>query len=332
MASVKKILVVISSTCNMILQKEGCIMSWAKRTLFVGSLMFIFCFTGCYTVVMIPKQVVRRVETEDVVLEEEPYEDVSEEYSGDVPAVDDVYMYGDLWPGYSHFDPYWSSPYWWHYSWWSRWYWRPFMFYDPWDPWSYWYYGYGSYWYSPYYWGYGGYWDWYYGGYGYHDGRGQRKQPYSERGSFDIRRKRADSEGSRSYSGGMQVSKVRDGSEGSGDVDSKAKAAEKGTASGGGAVVRRKTGGSSDASAQKTTGGSISVRRKSTSGIRQPVRSSGSRGGAVQRRSSSGSYTSSDRGGSSGSTSQSGTSVSRSSSGSSGSKSSSGGSRVTKTK
>jgi len=153
-----------------------------KSILFVGVIIFLFTLTGCYTVVMVPRGVLHRGATGDIIPEEEPGE-YAEADSEQVPtAVYKYYIYGDLLPGYTYFDPYWASPYWWHYS--SGW---PYGgYYDPWfgDPWP--YYGGYSPWYSysPYYYNsgyydpYWAYWD------GYYSTVPMKRRPFSRRRSF----------------------------------------------------------------------------------------------------------------------------------------------------
>ena len=165
-------------------------MRW-RLMAFTIAVAFIVVMTGCYTVVMMPSRTVHRVETRDVIVDDEPYEDVIEEYEDESTVIHEHYIYGDLWPYYTSFDPFWSSPYWWHYS--SSWRWRYSAFYHPWSWYSWWdpwysgihwggYYGsYGS-WYAPYYMGhydpYWAYWD------GYAYGRQYKKQPFGNRETF----------------------------------------------------------------------------------------------------------------------------------------------------
>ena len=75
-------------------------MTWTRRILLVGVLIFILTLTGCYTVVTIPKRTVHRVETDEYILDEEEYEDVIDEVEDE--ATDEAhhyyhYDYGDPW-------------------------------------------------------------------------------------------------------------------------------------------------------------------------------------------------------------------------------------------
>ena len=126
---------------NKDIRKEAVQMKRTKMILLTGLIVFVVGLTGCYTVVMVPRRAVERVETEDMLVEEEPYEDVAEEMYFDEEGAETVihkhYYYGDIWPDYVMFDPYWHSPYWWHYSTWVGW---NYPYYGWWDPWD--YYGY----------------------------------------------------------------------------------------------------------------------------------------------------------------------------------------------
>ena len=96
-------------------------MRWSKGWIWIAGLLMMFFIMGCYTVVMVPgTRTVRRVETDDVIVEEDEYEDVIDEYGEEPTVIHEHYIYGDLWPSHVYFDPYWSSPYWWRYSsWWA---------------------------------------------------------------------------------------------------------------------------------------------------------------------------------------------------------------------
>ena len=167
-------------------------MKWTRFMLLSGMLIAIITLTGCYTIVTVPGRTVNRVEDENVVAEEEPYEEMDDEIVWDDEGYDtdvvNYYYYGDLWPDYTGFDLYWQSPYWYNYPHWSGWYYG----YNPWwDPWDYYYYGHYSwagYWYYRpwhnryqhvlYHGPYWTYWDTYYGG---GPGRYMEKQPVTER-------------------------------------------------------------------------------------------------------------------------------------------------------
>ena len=189
-----------------------------KWMLLVG-LLLLLLFTNCYTVVLTRRQVVRHVETEDAIYEEEAYEDILEEYEDEADGViHDTYYYGDLWTDYVAFDPFWTSPYWWYYPSWSRWHWWYYSysgFYDPW----YWHrYGWYYDWYYPYYWY--GYSDPYWSGCGYYDpywggnwtGDGDHNPPTGRDDSFGITRVRNSSGSSASKPQGneMNVTRIRD--------------------------------------------------------------------------------------------------------------------------
>ena len=152
-----------------------------KSILFVGVIIFLFALTGCYTIVIVPKVVVHRGYTGNII-DEEAGEYVETDSVQAPTAIYKYYIYGDLFPGYVYFDPYWASPYWWHYSsWWPYW-----GYYDPWfwDSLPYWYSGYYSPWYSPFY-----YSSWYYDPYwaywdGYYSTVPIKRRPFSRRKSF----------------------------------------------------------------------------------------------------------------------------------------------------
>jgi hypothetical protein len=189
-------------------------MKWAKSLFLVGALVFVFTLAGCYTAVMVTKRV-HRVETEDIIVEEEPYEDVIEEYDeeGDRVIHEHTY-YGDLW-GWTGFDPYWSSPYWWTYASWRPWRWGWWGFYDPWlwDPWYYgWGYGgYGGYGY------YGGYYDPYWAYYGgYYSPSPTKRRPFTRREARHRRDADETMVSAPARSGGGRVSKVSSTDEGTG--------------------------------------------------------------------------------------------------------------------
>ena len=154
-----------------------------KSIFFVGVIIFLLAFTGCYTIVMVPKVVVHRGNTGNVITEEEPGEYAETDSLGAPTTIYKYYIYGDLLPGYVYFDPYWASPYWWHYSsWWPYW-----GYFDPWFwdySWPYWYSGYYSPWYSPFY-----YSSWYYDPYwaywdGYYSTVPVKRRPFSRRRAF----------------------------------------------------------------------------------------------------------------------------------------------------
>jgi hypothetical protein len=155
--------------------------TWKRLCVMIGMAFLVF-ITGCYTVVMVPRQNVERavvLDSEDEGVLEEG-EEVAEEYADSEDVEDDAvvnnyYIYGDLWGGYIGFDPIWSDPYSWRYSSWSGWGWS---MWDPWyDPWTsgMWSpYGYYPYWS----WGWYGYRPWGYGGYGGYGGWGGWSDPY----------------------------------------------------------------------------------------------------------------------------------------------------------
>lgn len=179
-------------------------MKWAKSLFLVGVVVFVFTLTGCYTAVMVTKRV-HRVETEDIIVEEEPYEDVIEEYDEEADrAIHEDYYYGDLWGWYA-FDPYWSSPYWWTYASWRPWRWGWGGVYDPW------FYGYGGYGYgygyNPYY--YGGYYDPYWAYYGgYYSTSSTKRRPFTRREARHRREADEPMVSAPTRSGGGRVSKA----------------------------------------------------------------------------------------------------------------------------
>jgi len=113
-------------------------MKTMKILLFAGMIgIIMLVFTGCYTVVMVPRKAV--VEYDDTEAEE-PDRTVTVEDDRDV-RVYHIYDYDDWWADSYLFDPFWTSPHWWAYSYG----WHPF------DR-SWWYGSYAYPWYSP--WGY----------------------------------------------------------------------------------------------------------------------------------------------------------------------------------
>ena len=133
-----------------------------KKGFLLAGMVFVIVlvFTGCYTVVMVPRRVA--VDTDEIVYEE-PDRVVVEESEGGVDI--HHYYFGDL-GDWLYFDPFWTSPCWWRYhtgwgfpyvDWW----------YHPWYP-SYYYPYHYSWWHSPFGWYHGGYYG--YGWYGnYYD-------------------------------------------------------------------------------------------------------------------------------------------------------------------
>ena len=283
---------------NKDIRKEAVQMKRTKMILLTGLIVLVVGLTGCYTVVMVPRQAVERVETEDMLVEEEPYEDVAEEMYFDEEGAETVihkhYYYGDIWPDYVMFDPYWHSPYWWHYSTWVGW---NYPYYGWWDPWD--YYGYGhNTWYANWYYRpwhhryqqyyYGGYWAYYDGYYGSGYQRTLEKQPFGERQPFGITRVRSSSGSGLAKGGGerISVSRGHDGTRVSSTRTGTRVSNENGTRSP--TVVSRKGSGSgSDAASTKATtrvskrSGSnrsgTTIRRRSSSS--SGSRSSGSSGG-----------------------------------------------------
>lgn len=118
--------------------------------LVLGLTAAMMLIQGCYTVVMMPDTTSSRHDT-DYEYEDYSYEDYESDSSyTDAPVINEYYIYGDLWPGYVMYDPFWSSPSWYHYH-------------TAWDWWWY-----DSYTYSPYYnYGWGGYYYTYSPGYYY---------------------------------------------------------------------------------------------------------------------------------------------------------------------
>jgi len=255
-------------------------------------LVLVLMLSSCYTVMVVKRRPVHRIETDELVYEEEEYEDVIEDYGEyEDEVVHQHYLYGDLWSGHYMFDPYWSSPYWWSYnSWnsWSRW-----SYYDPWvwDPWWYGYgYGYNRYWggryngygYWNYYDPYSSYWDGYYStnsykrrGFDRHDALSRRGVRAGEGGvSVSNRRavdsgvgstvsnrrdRRNDGEGVPGVSTSSSDRRVRSTGSGTSTGDKAVRRSSTSTGSTGSSVSRVRSTGSG------TSTGDKAVRRSSTS-------------------------------------------------------------------
>lgn len=148
----------------------------------------LFVLQGCYTVVMVDNP--QPSYTSEDSFSYQDAEDTSVINEDQADVVNHYYIYGDLWPGYVPYDPFWASPYWVHYPSWNRW----SLIYDPWG-WDYGPYSYGFYYsyYPSHYWSrhyydpYDAYWYGYYDGSYYGGVHGyqieKKKQPFSDRAS-----------------------------------------------------------------------------------------------------------------------------------------------------
>ncbi|MBN1893959.1 hypothetical protein JW906_05670 [bacterium] len=319
------------------------------RAALIGLFFMALLFSGCYTVVMIPKAG-PAIDAESYIEEYSEAEQPEDEENAQV--LNKYYIYGDLWPGYVRFDPFWYSPYWYDYPSWYYWH---YSFYDPWY-WGYSTYGWRPFYYYPryyYHWGYYDPYDAYW--YGYHRGgyfahgdgwAGNKRQPFPDRTS--IERRGFDSQavtgsassGLAKNAGGSRPSSLRVGERMTLDTGGRRAVIGKvrsGTAEGTGAGTtgRRSTvtsvrRGSSGQAKRSASGNSGSSRSRSPSVTRKQSSTSSSGGSsrpAVSRQSSG-----SGRSVSSPSSGSSRTSVNRGSSSSGSSTKSSGSSRPTVTR
>ena len=106
-------------------------MKWLTSFSLIGCITIIFIFSGCYTVIMVPKDDKKQIDVEDYIVEEEACSDLVEEYEDLFPIL--MHRYADVysWPSYYIFDPLLIDLYWyWHLSMfdWYRYgyYWDPY--------------------------------------------------------------------------------------------------------------------------------------------------------------------------------------------------------------
>jgi hypothetical protein len=120
-----------------------------KRWLFLlGIVPFFLLFSSCYTVLMVAEATDSRYNTDSTEYEEYAV-DEADTLETENTVIHEHYIYGDLWPGYVVYDPFWTSPYWYYYHTAWPYYWADDYYF--WGDYNWRYYGWGGFYsvYSP---------------------------------------------------------------------------------------------------------------------------------------------------------------------------------------
>ena len=281
-----------------------------KRWLFLlGIVTFSLVFSSCYTVLMVAETPDHRIVSDYDEYEE--YYDEADSLDTENTIIHEHYIYGDLWPGYVVYDPFWTSPYGYYYH--SAWpYWVDNFYFWGDYPWS--YYGGGFYSvYSPgYYYPYWNYRDPYFTYWsGYYSPTPYQRRPFAHRDAL----RGSGNQMIGNEAGSVPATDRRLGKGQSNTGNSSRPPSMTGTSRRGTGNTQTGTSGSSRR-VKRSSGGKSSTQgaTRSTSGSSRrtsPKRSSTST--RVQRPSSSGSSSGRSHSGSSGSSRSSGSSGSSSS-------------------